>query len=83
MEVDEIRAQGDAAANYGQNLQANREALTRSLPPEREFEALERAAWLLEREFDAEVRVLTAEAAGDLAEQAEPGRPAIEIHERE
>jgi leucyl-tRNA synthetase len=81
MGVDEIRAQGDAAASYGQDLQANREALTRSLPPEREFEALERAAWLLEREFDAEVRVLTAEEAGDLAEKAEPGRPAIDIHE--
>ena len=83
MEIDEIRTQGDAAASYGQDLQANREALTRALPPGQEYEALERAAWLLEREFDAEVRVLTAEEAEALAEKAEPGRPAIEIHEQD
>jgi leucyl-tRNA synthetase len=82
MEEPEIREQGDAAADYGQDLQANREALTRALSPEREFEALRRAAWLLEREFDAEVRVLRAdEADDDVVAKAEPGRPAIEITE--
>ncbi|MFC7176470.1 leucine--tRNA ligase [Halosegnis marinus] len=82
MGVDEIREQGDAAASYGQDLQAEREALTRALAPEHEHEALERAAWLLEREFDAEVRVLTAdEADDDTVRKAEPGRPAIDIAE--
>ena len=82
MEDSDIREQGDAAANYGQSLQAEREALTRALPPEREYEALNRATWLIEREFDADVRVLPAEEADEsAAAKAEPGRPAIEIHE--
>jgi leucyl-tRNA synthetase len=47
-----------------------------------ESESLESAAWLLEREFDAEVRVLGAEEApDDVAAEAEPGRPAIDIAE--
>ncbi|ERH05214.1 MAG: hypothetical protein J07HN4v3_00808 [Halonotius sp. J07HN4] len=41
---------------------------------------LERASWLIEKEFDAEVIV---EAASDaepaLAERARPGKPAISI----
>ena len=44
-------------------------------------ETLQSAAWLLEREFAAEVRVLAAaEAPDDVASRAEPGRPAIDIH---
>ncbi|WP_255198310.1 leucine--tRNA ligase [Halorarius litoreus] len=82
MQVDEIREQGDAAADYGQDLQAEREALVRTLDPDSEFDALERAAWLFEREFDADVRVLPAdEADADVLKRAEPGRPAIDIHE--
>ncbi|QLG63796.1 leucine--tRNA ligase [Halorarum salinum] len=82
MGVEEIREQGDAAASYGQDLQAEREALRPALAPEREHEALEEAAWLVEREFDAPVRVLRAEdAADDVARKAEPGRPAIDIAE--
>ena len=43
---------------------------------------LSAAAWLVEREFDAEVRVLAAEEAPeDVAARAEPGRPAIDIAE--
>ncbi|PSQ53774.1 leucine--tRNA ligase [Halobacteriales archaeon SW_8_65_20] len=79
MSEPSIREQGDAAASYGQTLQENREALTRSLDPETEYETLRRAAWLIEREFDAAVRVQTADA-GD-AGHAEPGRPAIDITE--
>jgi leucyl-tRNA synthetase len=78
----DIRAHGDAAADYGQQLRAEREALRLSLPPEREREALEAAGWLLEREFDATVRVVRAdEADDDVAAGAEPGRPAIDIDE--
>ncbi|WP_435127193.1 leucine--tRNA ligase [Halobaculum sp. D14] len=82
MQEPEIREQGDDAASYGQDLQAEREALQPALPPEREHEALEEAAWLVEREFDAPVRVLRAENADDdVARKAEPGRPAIDIEE--
>jgi leucyl-tRNA synthetase len=78
----EIRDHGDAAADYGRQLSAEREALTVPLPPEREHEALEAASWLLEREFDAAVRVVEASEAGEsVARKAEPGRPAIDITE--
>lgn len=77
-----IREHGDAAAIYGQKLQDEREALSVTLPPSREYEALETATWLIEREFDAPVSVVQAEEADDaLAHKAEPGRPAINIVE--
>ncbi len=77
-----IREHGDAAATYGQKLQDEREALSVTLPPSREYEALETATWLIEREFDAPVSVVQAEEANDaLAHKAEPDRPAINIVE--
>jgi leucyl-tRNA synthetase len=80
MQEDEIRKHGDDAAQYGQYLQDNRQALPETLSQEGERNALERAAWLVEREFDAEVRVLAAaDAPDDLAGKARPGRPAIQI----
>ncbi|APW97295.1 leucine--tRNA ligase [Halobiforma lacisalsi AJ5] len=80
---DHIRQQGDAAADYGQDLQAEREALERTLEPDEEYAALESAAWLLEREFEADVRVVEADAVedGGVLKKAEPGRPAIEIED--
>ncbi|QLG29096.1 leucine--tRNA ligase [Halorarum halophilum] len=82
MQEDDIRERGDAAAAYGQDLQNEREALRPALSPDREHGALEEAAWLVEREFDAPVRVLRAEEADDdVARKAEPGRPAIDIAE--
>jgi leucyl-tRNA synthetase len=82
MQHDDIKRHGDDAASYGQDLQENREALQRTLDPDTEFEALEAAAWLVEREFDSNVRVLTTEEAdGEVAGRAEPGRPAIDIVE--
>ena len=82
MAESHIREQGDAAADYGQDLQANREALRGTLEGDAEYDALRAAAWLIEREFDAPVRV---ERAGDVdervAKKAEPGRPAIDIVE--
>ncbi|QRV17168.1 leucine--tRNA ligase [Haloterrigena salifodinae] len=80
MQESHIREQGDAAADYGQDLQAEREALSMTLSPEAEYAALESAAWLIEREFEAPVTVVGAdEADEDVLANAEPGRPAIEI----
>ncbi|GAB7010178.1 leucine--tRNA ligase [Halorubrum trueperi] len=82
MQESHIREQGDAAASYGQDLQANREALRETLSGDDEFAALRAAAWLIEREFDAPVRVKRAEDADDsVVRKAEPGRPAIDIVE--
>ncbi|WP_122088017.1 leucine--tRNA ligase [Halalkalicoccus subterraneus] len=82
MGEDHIREQGDAAASYGQDLQAEREALSMTLSPKSEHEALEAAAWLLEREFDADVEVVRAdEADEEVVRKAEPGRPAIHIED--
>ncbi|ESS12470.1 MAG: leucyl-tRNA synthetase [uncultured archaeon A07HR60] len=81
MNEPQIRERGDQAADYGAELQQRREALTPSLPPETEEAALEAASWLVEREFGAEVSVLSGADAGDLASDAEPGRPAINIVE--
>ncbi|WP_415379820.1 leucine--tRNA ligase [Halosimplex sp. TS25] len=77
---DEIREQGDAAASFAQDLQADREALGEVLAPDEEKAALDRAAWLVAEEFDADVVVQSAaEADADLAGNAQPGRPAIRI----
>jgi leucyl-tRNA synthetase len=77
-----IREQGDAAASYGQDLQANREALQETLDGDAEYDALRAAAWLIEREFDAPVRVArAADADESVVNKAEPGRPAIDIVE--
>ena len=77
-----IRERGDDAAAYGQDLQANREALQATLSGDDEYEALRAAAWLIEREFDAPVRVeRAADADESVVRKAEPGRPAIDIAE--
>ncbi|TKX74346.1 leucine--tRNA ligase [Halorubrum sp. GN11_10-6_MGM] len=77
-----IREQGDAAASYGQDLQANREALRETLDGDAEFDALRAAAWLIEREFDAPARVeRAADADESVVNKADPGRPAIDIVE--
>ncbi|QZP37009.1 leucine--tRNA ligase [Halobaculum magnesiiphilum] len=82
MQTPEIQRHGSAASDYAKDLQAEREALRPALAPDREHEALEAAAWLIEREFEAPVRVLSAEEADDaVANKAEPGRPAIDIAE--
>jgi leucyl-tRNA synthetase len=82
MQREAIKRHGEAAADHGKELQANREALQRTLDPETELEALEAAAWLIEREFDAEVRVLPAtDAPDEITAKAEPSRPAIDITE--
>jgi len=73
---------GDDAASYGQDLQANREALERPSRATTRYDALRAASWLIEREFDAPVRVERAADADDaVVRKAEPGRPAIDIVE--
>jgi len=81
MAEEEFRERGEAAADYAKDLAAAGQALSAALPPERERAALERAAWLVEREFDAPVTVLAGEDAGEWASDAVPGRPAIDIRE--
>jgi len=79
---EDLRRRGEAAADFAKDLAAEAQSLSEQLPPEREREALQRAAWLIEREFDAEVVVRSAdEASEDLVGKAEPGRPGIEIEE--
>ena len=81
---EELRQQGEDAADFAKDLAARSEALDEQLPPERERAALERAAWLLEREFGADVVVQSADdddVDPNLAGKAEPGRPAIDIAE--
>jgi len=47
-----------------------------------EYDALRAASWLIEREFDAPVRVeRAADADESVVRKAEPGRPAIDIVE--
>jgi len=80
MGEDDIRAKGDEAASYGQELQNERQSLNRALAPERELDVLRQAAWLVEREFGAAVSVVPAdEADEDVAKKATPNRPAIRI----
>ena len=82
MQESHIRERGDEAASYGQDLQANREALRETLSGDAEYEALRAAAWLIEREFDTPVHVeRAADAAERVAKKAAPGRPAIDIAE--
>ncbi|WEL22842.1 leucine--tRNA ligase [Halorhabdus sp. BNX81] len=81
MQNEDLQRYGEDAADYAKEL-AGRGHVEEFLAPEREQAALERAAWLIEREFDAAVTVLAAEdAPDDLVGKTEPGRPAIDIEE--
>jgi leucyl-tRNA synthetase len=78
---ERLQQHGEAAADYAKKL-AGEGHIDEQLPPDREYEALTRATWLLEREFDAEVVVHGAgEVPDDLAAKATPGRPGIRIEE--
>jgi leucyl-tRNA synthetase len=82
MQDEELREQGEAAADFAKELAGRAQSLDEQLPPEREQDALERAAWLIEREFGADVVVQGPEEAdADLVGKAGPGRPAIDIEE--
>jgi leucyl-tRNA synthetase len=74
-----LRERGEAAADYAKDL-AGAGHLDEQLDPAGEREALERARWLIEREFDADVEVVdAADADAGFASDARPGRPAIHI----
>jgi leucyl-tRNA synthetase len=78
---EQLRQRGEAAADYAKEL-AGAGHVDEQLSPERERETLERAAWLLEREFGAAVVVQSADVADpDVVANAVPGRPAIDIEE--
>ncbi|MFB6305332.1 MAG: leucine--tRNA ligase [Haloferacaceae archaeon] len=79
MEDEVVRGYGDAAADYAAALEERHPGLEPLIDGDRELEVLERAAWLFEDEFGAEVTVRRADPEDDLAEKAEPGRPAIHI----
>jgi leucyl-tRNA synthetase len=77
---DRFRQQGEAAADFAKDLQAEQEALSETLAADREHGAIRRARWLIKDEFDADVEVLADdEADDDLAADAQPARPAIYI----
>jgi leucyl-tRNA synthetase len=78
MADEDLRERGEAAADFAKTL-AGSPRIDEYLDPDRERAALERAAWLIEREFGADVRVYGAEDDEGLARDAEPGRPAIDI----
>ena len=78
---EELRTKGEQAADYAKDL-IGKEHFEEVLKPDAEYEALDRATWLLEREFDAEIVILSADEAEDgLASKATPGRPGINIEE--
>lgn len=80
MQQETFQQHGNIAAEYAKDLQAERQSLTEQLPPAREKDILDRAAWLIREEFDATVQVRRGEDAdSSLANKARPGRPAIEI----
>lgn len=80
MADEAIRTHDEMAASYAKDLQAERRSLSQTLPPEREFETLRRAAWLVQQEWDADVQILRAEnARNESVRKAQPGRPAIRI----
>jgi leucyl-tRNA synthetase len=81
MQDEQLRERGEDAADFAKEL-AGRAQLDDQLDPEHELAALERATWLIDGEFGADVVVRAAEEADfDRAGDAEPGRPAIAIEE--
>jgi leucyl-tRNA synthetase len=79
MQNEGLQQYGEAAADFAKDL-AGRATFPDLLAPEQEVATLRRAAWLIEREFGAEVVVQSPDEAEDsLVRNAEPGRPAIDI----
>jgi len=79
LDDDVIGDQGDRAAEYLGTLASRAGALEPVLDAERELAVLEAAAWLFADEFGADIEVRRADADDDLAEKADPSKPAIHI----
>ena len=77
MDDERMRSVGEPARAYAEELQ-NSDSLPPVLDAEHEQALLERAAWLLQDEFDTEVTVTRATEASQ-ARKARPGRPAVDI----
>jgi leucyl-tRNA synthetase len=74
------RAMDDRVAEYARYLAENQYSLSKELPPASEKEVLKRASWLIEKEFEAEMTVVSAEDTdASLRNRARPGKPAISI----
>ena len=68
----------ETAGAYAADLQERSAGLEPILDADRELTVLQEAAWLFADEFDADVTIHRA-SEGDLAETAEPNRPAIHV----
>ncbi|WP_135661605.1 leucine--tRNA ligase [Halorhabdus rudnickae] len=81
LEDDLVAEHREAAGPYLGELEQRRRSLEPVLDPERERALLERAGWLFREEFDVTVVVKPADTTEnvELADRAEPGKPAIHI----
>jgi leucyl-tRNA synthetase len=83
MADETCRTQGESAADFAKDLAAAGH-VPEPFGPDAEARAIERAAWLVADEFDAEVAVHRADdpdAPVDAVERARPGRPGIVVRE--
>ncbi|MFC7073638.1 leucine--tRNA ligase [Halovenus rubra] len=81
MSDGDLREHGEAAADFAKEF-IGQEHFDEQLSPAEESTALDRAMWLIEREFDADVTVYgPTESPDSLASKATPGRPGINIEE--
>ncbi len=78
---EQLRQHGEAAAAFAKEF-IGQEHFDEQLPPAEAAETLDRATWLIEQEFGAEVVVYGPKNAPEsLASKATPGRPGINIEE--
>ncbi|WP_142861142.1 leucine--tRNA ligase [Salinigranum halophilum] len=81
MADSEVKARGEAAAEFAADVAEQKPGLEPALDPETEQALFEQATWLFEEEFGADVvvRRATDDPDDDLARKARPDKPAIHI----